>query len=153
MDNDNTDSLRTATREDVRAIRALTREAYAKWIPQVGREPLPMTVDYVVAVRTHRFDLLERDGALIALVETILHPDHIWVENLAVSPRHHGQGLGQRMLGHAENVGRMLGHTEIKLLTNQAFSGNVDFYLRRGFAIERTEPFKGSTTVYMRKSL
>jgi len=57
------------------------------------------------------------------------------------------------MLGHAERVGRTLGHTEIKLVTNEAFTGNVDFYLRRGFAIERKEPFRGGTAVYKRKTL
>lgn len=146
-------ALRLATKEDVPAILALTREAYAKWVPLIGREPLPMIVDYTVAVRTHRFDLMEREGRLIALIETILRPDHLWVENIAVSPKHHGQGIGQRLLAHAEHVGRALGHTEIKLLTNQAFTGNVDFYRRRGFAIEREEPFMGGVVVYLRKWL
>ena len=57
MHDDSTDILRTATKEDVFAIRALIRDAYAKWVPLIGREPLPMTADYALAVRTHRFDL------------------------------------------------------------------------------------------------
>jgi len=112
-----------------------------------------MTADYTLAVRTRRFDLLEREGQLIALIETILYPDHLWVENLAVSPKHQGQGLGQRMMAHAECIGRMLGHTEIKLVTSPAFTGNVDFYRRRGFAIEREEPFRGGVAVYLHKPL
>ena len=39
-------SLRVAHAEDADAIRALTREAYAKWVGLTGREPLPMRVDY-----------------------------------------------------------------------------------------------------------
>lgn len=151
MDHPNTGTLRPATKEDVSAIRALTQAAYAKWVPIIGREPVPMTADYALAVRTHRFDLLEQAGAIVALIETILHPDHLWVENLAVSPAHHCQGLGRRMLGHAEHVAHALGHRQIKLQTNLAFTGNVAFYERAGFVIEREEPFRGGITAYFSK--
>ncbi|AWN50177.1 GNAT family N-acetyltransferase [Methylobacterium terrae] len=146
-------TLRPATREDVPVIRALTRAAYAQWVPVIGREPVPMTVDYALAVRAHRFDLLEQAGALVAVIEMILQPDHLWIENLAVSPAHHGQGLGRRMLREAERVARSLGHSDIKLLTNREFTGNVEFYERAGFVVEREEPFKGCLTAYLRKAL
>ncbi len=114
--------MRPATKADVPAIRALVRAAYAKWVPVIGREPVPMTADYAQAVRVNRFDLLERDGGLVALIETIPRADHLWIENLAVAPEHHGQGLGRVMLERAEAVARELGHTVIKLATNQAFA-------------------------------
>lgn len=144
---------RPATKADVPAIEALVRAAYAKWVPVIGREPMPMTADYAQAVRLHRFDLLERAGALVALVETIPRADHLWVENLAVSPAHHGQGLGRWMLRRAEDAARALGHTTIRLATNQAFAGNVDFYRRAGFVVEREEPFRGGIGVYLAKVL
>ncbi len=147
------EAVRPATKADVPAIRALVRAAYAKWVPVIGREPVPMTADYARAVRLHRFDLMERDGALAALVETIPRADHLWVENLAVSPDHHGRGLGRAMLRRAEAVARELGHTAIKLGTNQAFAGNVEFYRRAGFVIEREEPFRGGVGVYFTKAL
>ena len=50
--------LRLAEPADAEAIGALTREAYAKWVPLIGREPLPMTINYAQALATHRFDLL-----------------------------------------------------------------------------------------------
>jgi GNAT superfamily N-acetyltransferase len=146
-------TLRPATKEDVSAIRALTRAAYSKWVPIIGREPIPMAADYAAAVRIHRFDLLEQSGALLALIETVLRPDHFWVENLAVSPMHQSQGLGRRMLHHAEHVARSLGHTVIKLQTNPAFTGNVAFYERAGFAVEREEPFNGGIAAYLSKAL
>lgn len=146
-------NLRSATKHDVPAIRMLTREAYAKWVPIIGREPLPMTADYALAVRTHRFDLLEQGDTLVALVESILHPDHMWIQNLAVAPSHLGQGLGRRMLSHAEHIATALGHTEIRLVTNREFTGNVDFYQRAGYAIDLEEPFRGCVSVFFRKSL
>jgi hypothetical protein len=63
--------LRQATLSDAPAIRDLTRKAYAKWVPLIGREPMPMTADYDVAVRQHRFDLLVSHDSLAALIETV----------------------------------------------------------------------------------
>jgi len=61
-------SLRLARAEDADAIRALTREAYVKWVGVIGREPLPMKVDYAEALRKHRFDLLHVGDRLAALI-------------------------------------------------------------------------------------
>lgn len=149
----NNKTLRPATKHDVSAIQALTQAAYAKWVPLIGREPMPMVADYALAVRTHRFDLLEQKGVLVALVEAILRPDHFWIENLAISPDNQRQGLGRSMLDHAEEIARSLGHTVMKLVTNQAFTGNVDFYRRAGFVIEREEDFRGSIGVHLTKTL
>ena len=52
-----------------------------------------MTADYDAAVARHRFDLLYVDGALAALIETIREPDHLLVENVAVSPSFRAAGL------------------------------------------------------------
>ena len=52
------------TTQDVDLIRDFTRAAYAKWIPLIGREPLPMSADYETALREHRFDLLYKDCLL-----------------------------------------------------------------------------------------
>ncbi len=149
-----TTTLRTATHADAEAVRALTRAAYAKWVPLIGREPLPMRADYAVAVREHRIDLLHlEDGTLAALVEMILKPDHVLIENLAVAPAHQGRGLGGRLLVHAETVTAALGHRIVRLYTNKAFAANVRFYLHAGYVVDREEAFMGGTTVHMRKAL
>ena len=55
---------------DALAIRELTRAAYAKWVPVIGREPMPMSADYDRAVREHRIDLLYAGDTLAALIES-----------------------------------------------------------------------------------
>ena len=92
--------LRQAKAMDAAAIRDLTRQAYARWVPLIGREPKPMTADYDEAVARHRFDLPHVDGVLAALIETICEPDHLLVENVAVSPSFQGRGLGRRLMAH-----------------------------------------------------
>ena len=79
-------TLRQGVGADVPAILALTRAAYARWVPVIGREPKPMTADYDAAVRDHRFDLLYLGDDLAALIETIREPDHLLIENVAVAP-------------------------------------------------------------------
>jgi hypothetical protein len=69
--------MRRAEAGDAAAVLALTRAAYAKWVPLIGREPKPMGADYQRAVVEHRIDLLERDGELLGLIETLEAPDHL----------------------------------------------------------------------------
>jgi GNAT superfamily N-acetyltransferase len=147
-------AIRSATAADVVAIREVTRAAYAKWIPVIGREPLPMNADYEQAVAKHRFDLLFFAGELAALIETELRSDHLWIENIAVRPDYQGKGLGRHLMAVAEDRALAAGMGEARLLTNQAFAANVALYQRVGYVIDRVEPFiNGSMTVYMSKRL
>ncbi|WP_411906110.1 GNAT family N-acetyltransferase [Rhizobium mayense] len=145
--------LRAATDADVDAIRALTREAYGKWVPLIGREPLPMTADYAEAVRKHCIDLLEANGELLALIEMVPREDHLLIENVAVSPRHQGQGIGKKLLAYAEQVAAELGVSDMRLYTNKRFVENVQLYLRYGYAIDREEPLKDGFLVHMSKRI
>ncbi|BBK41451.1 hypothetical protein STVA_14710 [Allostella vacuolata] len=146
-------TLRPAAPRDAATVRALTRGAYARWVPVIGREPLPMRADYDAAVRHHRIDLLCLDGRPVALIEMIPEADHLLIENVAVAPDCQGRGLGRRLLAHAERVAAELGHAEMRLYTNKLFAANVELYRKVGYAIDREEPFMGGFTVYMRKRL
>ena len=144
---------RNATKADAFAIQALTREAYAKWVPLIGREPLPMTVDYHDAVKQHLFRLVHVGETLAALVETVTEADHILIENLAVLPAFQGNGFGRRLLSLVEQTAKAEGAMRIKLYTNKLFAENIEFYSRNGYTIDFEEPFKGGMLVYMSKSL
>jgi len=146
-------TLRRASRADAPAITVMTRAAYAKWIPLIGREPKPMGADYAEAVRTHLIDLLYANGELAALVETIPEPTHLLIENLAVSPAFQGRGYGVRLMAHAEQLAASLRLGEIRLYTNKLFAENVRFYLRLGYRVDREEAFKGGSLVHMSKRL
>jgi GNAT superfamily N-acetyltransferase len=146
-------ALVPATPDDAVAIGALVNAAYAKWVATLGRRPLPMQVDYQRAVRNHRFDLLKSDGALVGLIETVLRPGHLWIENVAVLPTHQGWGLGRRLLAHAEHLAAIAGCGELRLLTNALFTSNIALYRRLGYFVDRQEPLLGGTTLYMSKWL
>lgn len=97
-------SLRRAIPADAAAIRDLTRAAYAKWVSVIGSEPLPLTADYDHADRHHIIDLYEEAGALQALIEMIVGDEYLLIENIAVTSGPQGNGIGDRLLRHAEAV-------------------------------------------------
>ena len=145
--------IRPAGAQDATAIRELTRAAYARWVPVIGREPLPMTADYERALREHAFDLLFADGRMVALIETRLEPDHLWIENVAVSPDHQGKGYGRRLLALAERKAAQAGRGTVRLLTNGAFAANIALYARLRYVISKREPFMGGVAVHMSKTV
>jgi N-acetylglutamate synthase-like GNAT family acetyltransferase len=144
-----TEEIRRAGSADAEAIATLTRAAYEKWIPVIGRAPKPMTADYDIAVRAHLIDLLVVEGRLVALVECIRENDHLLIENLAVDPAQQGHGYGRRMLRHAEALARELGFSELRLYTNKLFADNVAFYANHGYRLDAETAFKGGWLVHM----
>ena len=145
--------IRPAVLQDAARIRELTRTAYAKWVALIGREPLPMQADYDRAVREHAIDLLTAGDTLVGLIETILRPDYLWIENVAVAPDRQGRGYGRLLIAHAETRAAAAGRGEIRLQTNGAFAANLTLCARLGYAIVSTEVFRGGTAVTMMKRI
>jgi GNAT superfamily N-acetyltransferase len=145
--------FRLAEPPDAAAIRDIVRAAYAKWVPVIGREPLPMRADYEKAVAEHPLDLAVADGHIVGMIETIPAEDHLWIENVCVAPHAQGRGIGRLLLERAERKALEASHSEIRLLTNGAFEANVSLYKKHGFVIDREEPFMGGMTIYMSKKL
>jgi ribosomal protein S18 acetylase RimI-like enzyme len=146
-------ALRRAGKSDAAAILALTRAAYAKWIPVLGREPMPMQADYDQAVREHMVDLLSCDDVLAGLIEMKSETDHLLIVNVAVLPVLQKQGFGRLLLAHAEEMAAALGLAEVRLYTGKLMVENVRLYQRLGYFVYREEPFKNTTTIHMKKPI
>ena len=145
--------IRIAEPHEAGAIAAIVMAAYAKWVPLIGREPMPMRVDYEKAVREHRFDLAVEGETILGLIATVPHPDHLWIDNVAVAPAAQGRGIGRMLLASTEQRAIAAGHPELRLVTNGAFESNVALYTRIGFVVDRIEDFLNGKAVYMRKPL
>ena len=148
-----TPPLRTALPHEAGALRDLARAAYAKWVPVLGREPRPMTADYEAQVGQFRFDVIEMDGRIVASIATEARHGHYWVESVAVAPELQGQGVGQRLLAHAEVLARAAGFAEIRLLTNGKMADTRRLYAKVGYVEDLEEPFWDGTVVYLSKRL
>lgn len=145
------DTIRLATIDDVEAVTALTRSAYAKWVPLIGREPLPMRADYAAAIRNHRIDLLYAGSEMAALIETIHRDDDLLIENVAVAPRFQKRGYGRRLVSYAEQCAVQAGLPSVRLYTNARFEENLRLYASLGYKVEREEALNGGVAVHMLK--
>lgn len=146
-------TVRRASSCDAEAVTALTRTAYAKWVPVIGREPLPMKADSCAAIRDHRVDLLFVGLDLVGLIETIQRPHDLLIENLAVDPAYQRRGYGSRLVAHAEELAAQAGVAFVRLYTNLRFTKNVRLYVSLGYEIEREEALNGGVAIHMAKRL
>lgn len=146
-------SVRRADEHEAELVQEIVRAAYSKWIPVIGREPTPMTADFNKAIREHDVDLAIVAGEVVGLIEMWLQADHLWIENVAVHPHRQGIGIGRTLLAHVESKAAQAELREIRLQTNEAFEANIALYAALGYEIDRREPFKGGTTVFMSKKM
>ncbi len=98
-----------------------------------------MNMMYAPAVMEHEladgytFILVQADG--IGAGYIVCSPDHgIWkLHKLYLLSRYHSQGIGQRMLDHAQQLGRELGFSTIRLNVNKQNTRAIRAYERNGF--------------------
>ncbi len=147
-------TLRRATAADADPIRDLVIAAYEGYISLLGRTPIPMLADYHEAVRVHDVWVLDdaQDG-IVGVIELIPHPDHLYVENVAIAPTRQGQGLGRQLLRLAEQEALSRGLSELRLLTNERYTWNIAMYERYGYVETHRTPHLGSDLVHFRKPL
>lgn len=148
---------RRATPNDAAAIASLVDEAYGRYVERIGRLPLPMRADHAAAIREHLVWVVDEGhdagGGLVGVLELVLRPDHLYIENVAVAPRAQGQGIGRALLDHAEAEARRLGRDAVHLSTNERFVENLAIYARRGYIETGRTPLEGTDVVHLRKRL
>ena len=147
-------TLRRATSEDADPIRDLVHDAYVDYTPLLGRTPIPMLADYHEAVRVHDVWVLDDgDAGIVGVIELIPHPDHLYIENVAIAPSRQGEGLGRQLLHLAEREALQRGVPAIGLLTNEHYARNIALYERYGYVETHRTPHLGSDLVHFRKTL
>jgi len=144
-------SLRSATPDYADGIRRLVDEAYALYVPRIGRQPAPMTADYAALIAAGTVTVAELDGDVVGVLVTHPHAAHLLVENVAVAPPYQGRGLGRLLLGQAERQARDLGLPELRLYTNEAMVENLAMYPRLGYVEVGRNVEAGFARVHFRK--
>jgi GNAT superfamily N-acetyltransferase len=125
--------VRRAVPADAQGVGRLARAAYEHYVPRIGREPVPMTLDYAGVVAAGDTWVAERGGRLVGVLVLAHLDDHVLVENLAVLPEAQGTGIGSRLLRHAEDEARRRGVRELRLYTHELMTENQAYYPRRGY--------------------
>lgn len=141
--------IRPARTEDLPAIAACVEEAYAIYVPRMGKRPAPMDADH--AARLDATWVL-CDPELAGLIVLIPDGAALMIENVAVSPRHQGRGYGRRLMDFAEEQARERGAPALTLYTNEKMTENLALYARLGYRETGRRTEDGFARVYMVKT-
>jgi len=142
-----------AAEADVPALRSIAVAAYQRYVPRIGRQPAPMTADYLAPARHGQAWVATQDGQAVGFIILIPQPGHLLVENVAVLPAAQGRGIGAQLLALAEDRARSLCLPEIRLYTNEAMTENLAYYPRHGYTETHRAQQDGFHRVYFRKRL
>lgn len=145
--------IRPADASDVGFLESCTSNAYSKYIPVLGREPEPMTVDYGELVQRESIWVLEDEGERVALLVLEYKPDHLLIFSIAVDPSHQQRGYGRSLMQFAEQEALRKRYTQVQLYTNEHMESNIRWYQHLGYVETHREEFRGSLIVYMEKEV
>lgn len=149
-------TLRPADAGDAPAMIELAAEAFALYVPRIGRRPAPMDADYAALIAGgHARVAVDAAGRVQGFVVAYPSDDGAaWlIETVAVAPALQGRGLGGRLLAAAEAAGRAAGAGVARLYTNAAMTENLAFYPKRGWREVDRRTEEGFERVYFDKPL
>lgn len=145
--------LRPATAADAAGISECVRAAYTHYVERIGTPPGPMLDDYHQVVRDHRAYVIDDDGRVVGVLVLMDKEGGLLLDNVAVLPSRQGEGIGRRLIEHAESEARRLGHRHLDLYTHQKMTENIAMYARNGYEEIDRRTERGFPRVYMRKQL
>src|SRR5438132_1856650 len=147
--------IRLARPEDSTAVRSCVRAAYAQYVSWIGREPAPMSADYIELISRGLVYVLKAPSYEDVLGVLVLHAgaNVLWIENVAVHPQHQRRGYGRRLMQFAEHEARAAGFGELRLYTNELMVENISIYTHLGYVEFDRRLDDGFLRVFMRKEL
>jgi GNAT superfamily N-acetyltransferase len=145
--------IRQAVPADLASIERIVTDAYARYIPRIGKAPAPMNDNYQRRVAEGVVWVLTVQGKITGLMVLLPKADHLLLDNVAVTPERQGSGLGRRLVTFAEAEALRLGYTEIRLYTNIAMQENLAIYTKLGYQECGRADEDGFKRVFMKKRL
>jgi ribosomal protein S18 acetylase RimI-like enzyme len=148
-------TIQLASAADCLAVIACVHDAYVGYVERIGRPPAPMGANYADLIA--RGDVYVVPGqvgeGLHGVIVMRVEEGALFIENVAVHPRHQKQGLGSQLMAFAEAHAVRLGVPEIRLYTHARMTENIAFYTRRGYVEVDRRLDEGFARVFMRKRL
>jgi ribosomal protein S18 acetylase RimI-like enzyme len=148
-----TADIRSAGPDDLAAVEAIVRSAYARYVPLIGRKPGPMLDDYRASIGKGHVHVLSYEGGICGILVLIPEEHAMLLDNVAIRPDAQGRGHGRTLIAFAERMARERGLRAIRLYTNEAMTENVALYGRLGFVETHRREEDGFRRVYMTKPL
>lgn len=145
--------IRVANTADVPAISRIVEYAYQHYIQRMGKPPGPMLDDYSARASEGVVWVIEDAKTIVGILVLLPKPDHLLLDNIAVSPSHQGRGFGRRLLEFAEAEAVRQGYQEIRLYTHETMTENQRLYAAIGYKETGRGYEEGYQRVFMRKRL
>lgn len=145
--------IRQATTKDEPAIRDCAQQAYARYVPLIGKKPAPMVADFQAQIALgHVYVAADQRGEFQGFIVFYPEGKHILLENVAVVPGAAGRGIGKSLIRFCEDEARRRDFDAVHLYTNEKMTENLSFYPRLGYieVARRTE--YGFNRVFFEKS-
>jgi GNAT superfamily N-acetyltransferase len=119
-------------------IRPVPRNGRAAVIPLLlEAEPNEPALRWSLAHLSDAVYRLDVDGELAGAVTVRWSGDPCEIVELAVAPERRGQGLGRRLVEWVADEGRRRGKGALEVGTSNASLGNIAFYQKCGFRMDR----------------
>ena len=145
--------LRDVLPGDAASIAECVREAYSPYIERIGKPPGLMLGNYDEIVRDHRVFVVDGAEEIIGVLVLIEEERSLLLDNVAVRLSRQGEGIGRRLMEHAEAEGRRLGYAHFDLYTHQRMTENIALYARHGYEETERRVEHGYPRIYVRKRL
>ncbi|MEM8792858.1 MAG: GNAT family N-acetyltransferase [Pseudomonadota bacterium] len=147
-----TPRIRQATPEDTDAVRQIAQAAYAPYVAAIGRKPAPMVADFGAQIAQGAVWVAQAQDVL-GFIAFFPRGDHMFLENVAVHPGAHGQGIGRLLIAQCEEAARGQHLASVELYTNARMTANLALYPRLGYVETERRVEDGFDRVYFRKVL
>lgn len=146
--------IRQATAADEAKIKDCAEQAYARYIPLIGRKPAPMLADFRAQIAAGHIHVAVDDGGVFQGF-VVFYPEerHMLLENVAVLPDAAGQGIGKALIRFCEDEARRRGLSAVRLYTNEKMIDNLSIYPRLGYAEVARRSEHGFDRVFFEKHL
>ncbi|WP_346277397.1 GNAT family N-acetyltransferase [Pseudonocardia sp.] len=131
----------------------IAHDAYQHYTERIGKPAAPMTADYAATIKAGNCWVAATDDEVLGFAVLIDQPDHLLLDNIAVSPAAQGHGVGAALLHLAETEAQRRALTEIRLYTNEAMTENITYYPRHGYSETHRGEQDGYRRVYFTKHL
>lgn len=126
--------IRPARPDDAAAIKKIVAQAYGPLSERMTQTPAPMLDNYPARIGQGVVDVFESQGVVIGMIILVDQTDALMLENVAVAPAAHGQGIGRRLIDHAEVQAKRRGFDRVRLYTHATMVENQAMYTRLGYA-------------------
>ncbi|MEX2521055.1 MAG: GNAT family N-acetyltransferase [Paracoccaceae bacterium] len=146
--------IRNAVARDESEIRRCAEQAYARYVPSLGRKPAPMIADFAAQIADGAVYVATDDQQVFhGFIVFFVEERHVFLENVAVLPDAAGRGVGKALINFCEQAARRSGKNAVHLYTNEVMTENLSIYPKLGYIEVDRRTEGGFNRVYFEKTL